>query len=844
MMAAGRTRQGKRGLLASAAPKALMSRSLMSRSLMSRSLMPLSLAPLAILAPQSCLANETGATILKAVTHSAIGASLIMGMAVFALTTALLHLRAGRKWQVKEEKLRAELTRAQSEHERIHAVAGAEKQLIISWTGSDAEPALEGDWGFSRAGAPLAFGNWAMPADAQALQQAVERLKEAGEGFTRIAATRDGSLVEAVGRAVAGRAVLLLRDVSGLKGEILKLDQARAALENERDAFRSLMEALPHPVWIREKDRSLIYVNGAYVRAVEGKGAAAVVAAGAELMEGDDRTAALRAVAGGQTYRTTGPGIVAGQRHAFDLIETPTTSGSAGLAIDVTAREEAEQALKRQMEAHAATLDRIGTAVAIFDQAQRLQFRNAAFEKLWGLPSEALDGEPTLGEILDRLRADRKLIEDRDSRAWKGDILKAFTSLSAIEDWWLLPDGRTLHLVANPNPQGGVTWLFNDVTEQRTLESRVNALSRVQRETLDSLHEGVAVFGSDGRLKLFNPAFASSWRLEPETLGVGPHVDEIVTRCQPLCPDAAVWADLRAAVTHVRDAREVVTRRLDRLDGAAYEVTASPLPEGATLIAFADVTASVNVERALTERNDALVKASELRDNFVHHVSYELRSPLTNIIGFAQLLVEGVAGPLNDKQRDYAGHISRSSGALLVMINDILDLASIDNGTITLDIGDVDLAATIDAATQGLTDRLNASRIRLDVKVTPGLGLVRADARRLRQILFNLISNAVNFSEPGQSIAITAQRNEREVTIRVADQGRGIPAEVIERVFDRFETHGAGSSHRGVGLGLAIVRSFIELHGGRVAIESTPGAGTVVTCHLPVDGIPQAQAAE
>ncbi len=793
---------------------------------------------------QSAFATEASPTILTLATHGAIGASLIMGMAVFALTTALLHLRAGRAWRAREERLRAELRQAQEEHERVHAVAGAEKQLIISWAGRDAEPVLDGDWGFSQAGQPLAFGAWAEPEDAQALQQAIERLKENGEGFARIARTRNGALVEAVGRAVSGRAILLLRDVSGLKGEILKLDHARNVLAAERDAFRALIEALPHPVWMRRADRQLAFANAAYVRAVEGKDAADVVASGIELMESDERAAARAALARNETFRATATAVVAGKRRSFDLIETLAGPdyGGAGLAIDVTAREEAEQALKRQMDAHAATLDRIGTAVAIFDERQRLQFRNAAFERLWGLAPDVLDGEPTLSEILDRLRADRKLIEDRDSRAWKADILKAFTSLSAIEDWWILPDGRTLHLVANPNPQGGVTWLFNDVTEQRTLESRVIALSRVQRETLDSLHEGVAVFGSDGRLKLFNPAFARSWRLDVEALGADPHIDEIVARCQPLCPVDEVWGDLRAAVTNLRDAREVVTRRMERRDGTILEVSASPLPEGATLVAFIDVTASVNVERALTDRNDALVKAAELRDRFVHHVSYELRSPLTNIIGFAQLLVEGVAGPLNDKQRDYAGHISRSSGALLVMINDILDLASIDNGTITLDIGEVDLASTIEAAAQGLTDRLNASRLSLDVRVAPGLGPIKADARRLRQIIFNLVSNAVNFSEPGQTIRIGAARNGGEVVLTVADEGKGIPPDVIARVFDRFETHAAGTSHRGVGLGLSIVRSFVELHGGRVAIESTPGKGTVVTCRLPAGelGLPQA----
>ena len=127
---------------------------------------------------------------------------------------------------------------------------------------------------------------------------------------------------------------------------------------------------------------------------------------------------------------------------------------------------------------------------------------------------------------------------------------------------------------------------------------------------------------------------------------------------------------------------------MERRDGSALDCTAQPLPDGATLLTFIDVTASVNVERALTERNDALERASRLRDDFVHHVSYELRSPLTNIIGFTQLLGDETVGALNPRQREYAGHIMRSSAALLAILNDILDLASIDTGSLELVAGD------------------------------------------------------------------------------------------------------------------------------------------------------------
>ena len=243
----------------------------------------------------------------------------------------------------------------------------------------------------------------------------------------------------------------------------------------------------------------------------------------------------------------------------------------------------------------------------------------------------------------------------------------------------------------------------------------------------------------------------------------------------------------------------------------------------------------MNVERALTDKNDALERASQLRDTFVHHVSYELRSPLTNIIGFTQLLGDETVGALNERQREYSDHIMRSSGALLVMINDILDLASIDAGSLELAREVIDVRATVEAATRGLEDRLAESAISLDLDMPDDIGSFVADGKRVRQILFNLLSNAVGFSSPGQLVRVTARRTESELTLTVRDEGRGMPEDVAARVFDRFESRTLGTRHRGVGLGLSIVRSFVELHGGRVELASKPGGGTRVTCTFPVD---------
>jgi signal transduction histidine kinase len=354
----------------------------------------------------------------------------------------------------------------------------------------------------------------------------------------------------------------------------------------------------------------------------------------------------------------------------------------------------------------------------------------------------------------------------------------------------------------------------------------------VQRETLDNLAEAVAVFGSDGRIRLHNPAFQKMWKLGSEALDQHPHVEEVAAWCQALHDETQVWRNLRGAVTAI-ESREPITARIERRDGTVLDMTGMPLPDGATLVTFQDVTDSVSVERVLRERNDALVAADAIKIDFVHHVSYELRSPLTNIIGFTHFLSDPNFGPLTDKQREYLGYITSSTNALLAIINNILDLATIDAGAMRLDLGEVDIRASMDAAAEGVQDRLKSNNITLAIRAAPGIGSFTADERRLRQVLFNLLSNAIGFSPAGETVTLTAERRDGEVAFSVSDRGPGIPPEAKEKVFEWFETDPRGSQHRGPGLGLTLVRSFVQLHGGTVSIDSGAGQGTTVTCVFP-----------
>lgn len=772
--------------------------------------------------------------------------SVTAGTALAALAAFGLYLRVRGDDRLAAAK--GELTALRAALDRTEALLDADDQKTVVWDSAVTEPRVFGGLP-ERIGAPsareafLVFADWLEAAGTSELEAAADKLRREGTAFQIAVRARSGALVEATGRTSGRRALMRMRELTGERRSFAELKEQAIFVINEMTALRALADMLPLPLWRRNRNGRLTWVNAAYVRAVEADGLAAVLSSGIELLPTRTRDSIREALRAGKAFDDGATAIVAGDRKRLKILEMGIEDGAVGGAIDVSELETARDELRRAKASNADTLDRLTAGVAVFGPDARLVFHNAAFRAMWDLPAEALAAGVEEGALLDRLRSERKLPEQSNFRDWRARHLGAYGGGEQREEWWYLPDGRTLRVVALPNSEGGMTYVYENVTERISLESRLTALSQLQGETLDHLAEAVAVFGTDGRLRLFNPVFAEIWRLSPAWLRGEPHVGDIIGECRAIHTDPADWDAIRVAVTDL-DHEGSVVGRMHRPDASVIDYATVALPEGMTMLTFVDVTDSSRVERVLKEKNEALEAADRLKSDFIQHISYELRSPLQTIIGFSELLSDQAMGSLNPQQREYLEHIDSSSRSLLSLINDILDLATVDAGIMTLEISETDIAGVAASAVESLRDRMSEQGITLDLDIPEDIGAFHVDERRVRQILFNLVSNAIRFSNAKGHIRISAKRQGGWIAYTVVDDGVGIPKDVMPSIFRPFEAHAPQGRRGGAGLGLSIVKSLAELHGGDISVRSEEGKGTTATVRLPVVPADVAAAAE
>jgi signal transduction histidine kinase len=770
--------------------------------------------------------------------------AIALGAGAFALIAVALVRRILKDNSAARQRSGEQVAVLRARVDEYEALLSGGREIVVLWSSAGQGPRFLGQASAllppgRRAEAVLDFGSWLGEADADRLARAIENLRVGGRGFELSLKASDGRTVRASGSLLGNGAALRLRPAAtqGIAEIAAPAPAVAAPVAPDHSTARTVLASLGKPAFLRDAGGRLVFANAAYHDLARAMGRQTSESQPAELFDAG-LLQRNRAVLGDARKPQTTK-VTLAELGDFDVVDFPVNGGSAGY---LHARQDA--AGKDAGLSHlSGIIDALATPIAIFNANRGLVQTNRAYAQLWNLDPDWLKLGMDERAILDRLRTDGKLPNEPDYQKWRDRHLTSYQLQGPKElEPWHLPDGRTVQVIAAPaGPKGGVIYVFEDITAQLKLKSQHRAVLDVQRSTLNALSEAVAVFGTNGRLTLSNPKLSTLWKLPTNLLADNPHIDQIADAAAKALPEdgATIWRELKRSIIDLNPTRSDKQARITRADGKLIDYAIVRLPDGQTMMTFLDVTESANYQRVLKERNDALVTADRLKDAFVQNVSYELRSPLTNIIGFADMLASGFAGELNEKQASYTSYIRAQSATLGVLIDNILDLATVDAGIAELQPEPQDIRALVEKARAGLVATFpeveGQQALNLKVVIEPELPPFVADGTRIINVLYNLLSNAARFSEPGGEIKLTVSGRTGRIQFVIEDEGAPMSEEMRQALLDRNDGLAAGVRQRGAGLGLAIVRSFVNMHGGTISLERREPRGTRVIVSLPSD---------
>lgn len=636
-----------------------------------------------------------------------------------------------------------------------------------------------------------------------------------------------------------GAALVWVFDFSDSESELVQLRDAARRAQEDFAALVGLIEAAPMPMWFRGPDGELRLVNSAYVEAVAGEDARQVVADGIELVESIDgltaKQVALQAAGKHLPIERIVPATIGGQRRSLRVSDLPLgQEGIAGYAVDIEDMEQLGRDFRAFREAQRSMLDQLSAGVAQFDARRTLAFANQPFLRIFGLKPAVLIDPAPFERLLDLARDGGKVPEARDFPAWRREKAGWFLASEAQEETWSLADGTHLRVVAQPLPDGGLLLIAEDRTEQLRLSANRDTLLRTRTATFDSLFESLAVFAPDGKLQLWNRRFAADWGLDDTILDSHPRIETLLERIAMRLkkPERAkqVGDVVRAATL---DRRQTGGRAV-LADGRTLEFAGVPLPDGNGLLTVLDITDSQKAEEALKQRAAALEEADALKTRFLANMSYEFRTPLTSIGGFAELLDAGLGGELSPQGHEYVAAILTSVDRLGEQIESVLDLSQSEAGLLPLVREEVELYPLVTKLVEDRAPRIREGGLSLDLRGDKGVGRITGDARRLARAIGHVLDNAIAATPPGGRVLVELSGRKGRARIVISDNGPGMDAATLARALEGIKLSTDGKAiERRQGLGLPLARRLVEAHGGTLELLSEPGQGTAAIIDLP-----------
>ncbi len=642
-----------------------------------------------------------------------------------------------------------------------------------------------------------------------------------------------------------GAAIVWVFDFSESEDELTALRHEAARARADFAALIGLIEAAPMPMWFRNRDAALQLVNKAYVEAVGANNAEAVVQGQIELLEPDEGMNPADIARVSMEEQASNQRIVAatihGERRTLRVSDLPLgRDGVAGYAIDIEEQQQQHREFRAYREAQRAMLDQISVGVAQFDPQEQLTFANRPFRRLFALGQDTGEDMPggalSFERFLSDAREKGRTPEVRDFPEWRDEHAAWFGAASTQEEAWPLPDSTHLRIVAQPMPDGGLVMIAEDRTESLALSATRDTLLRTRTATLDSLFEALAIFAPDGSVQLWNRSFAGTWGLKPEFLDTHPSaeglLDAIAANLVEPLEAKQIGAVVRAATLDRRERGGLV----ELSDGRTLRFAGVPLPDGNGLLTVLDITDSQMAEKALRERAIALEEADAVKTRFLANMSYEFRTPLTSIGGFAELLATGAAGDLTPSAAEYVDAILTSVVRLTEQVENVLDLSQSEAGLLPIEKQKIDLLPFVTKIVRAREADIVARGIGLDLRGKRQRTAL-ADPRQLERALGHLLDNAIAGTAEGGQILIElphlGEDEEWQSAIVISDNGRGMSKEALDKAFAGAPTGRNGTFERREGLGLPLARRLVEAHDGVLEITSEEGVGTKAVILLP-----------
>ena len=622
--------------------------------------------------------------------------------------------------------------------------------------------------------------------------------------------------------------------------DITERKRIEEALKESEERFRSVIDNSPSFINLKDADGRFQLVNR---KNVEMLGLEPPDIVGKSVFDLFPKKGAEEAIAHHRKVLET-KSVITEERQAFikqgtrDFLITkfPILDGSGDvvrigtIGTDITERRQAEKALLERELMLKGFQDHSPSAFAVRDLEGRFVIVNRTYEKMFNVTNEEIRGK-TPSDIFPREFADN--LHDYDQT-----VIETEEPLIHEHPAYVDNDHITLFTVRFPirNAMGevtGVVAMATDISERK----RAEEASRRLTAAIEPLGESVAIYGADDRLVFWNEAYRKH------------HVGELEKLLKP----GLKLEDLVRARAYSGEAPEAIGREeayiAERMErhrnpGQQFETPRkdgwfiyreSPTPDGGTIIIITDITEHRQAEEDRSKALDEAERANQAKSEFLAAMSHELRTPLNAILGFADILSHQYFGPIGDKNREYAGDIKASGEHLLELVNEILDLSTIEAGKQSLVKEKLSILEIVTECERIIEDKARSHGIDLVTKVPEDLPPLYADKRAAKQILLNLLSNAVKFTPDGGKVTMSVKASKKNMTLKVADTGKGIPAERLPKLTDPF-TRVEGDPYlaeQGWGLGLSITKSLIDLHDGTLDIKSKIGKGTTVTVTFP-----------